>query len=133
MQDGEAGVAWRLVREVHHFGQNLVTDWIDGAPPDLKARDGQIARFVAHGQERDVRCLSKFGRAAATPVTDDDDAAGPAHGIGGGLGAVGTAGLGQDIAHMRCHGVQADLQHQGDIGVAAADGQKPQDLQFPRG
>ena len=44
------------------------------------------------------------------------------HGVGRRLGAVGAAGLGEDVADMRRHGIEADRQHHRDVGVAAADG-----------
>ena len=53
-----------------------------------------------------------------------------AHGVGGGLGAVGAAGFGENVADVRCYGVEADRQHGGDVGVAAADRDEAQYLGF---
>ena len=56
-----------------------------------------------------------------------------AHRIGRGLGAIGTAGLGEDVADMGRHGVEADREHRGDVGVAAADRDEPQHFGLARG
>jgi hypothetical protein len=45
-----------------------------------------------------------------------------ADGISRRLGAVGAAGLAQDIVDMSGDGALTDTQHQGDIGVIAPDG-----------
>ena len=55
------------------------------------------------------------------------------HSVGGGLGAVGAAGLGENIADMRRYRVEADRQRQRDVGVAAAYGNQAQYLGLARG
>jgi len=75
------------------------------------------------------------------PLTRNDDATSEAllrlsgdarqavpHGVGRRLGAVGAASLGEDVADVRRHGIEADRQHHRDVGVAAADGDQSQYL-----
>jgi len=55
-----------------------------------------------------------------------------AQGIGRCFGAVGTAGLGEDVAHMAGDGTEADAQGVGDVPVALACGDEPQHLELAR-
>src|ERR1700730_4913634 len=55
------------------------------------------------------------------------------HGVGRSLGAVGAAGLGEDIADVRRRRIEADRQHGRDVGVATADGDQAQHLGLARG
>src|SRR6266851_6666720 len=48
------------------------------------------------------------------------------HGVGRGLGAVSAAGLGENVADMRRHGVEADRQHRRDVGITTPDGDQTQ-------
>lgn len=44
------------------------------------------------------------------------------------LSPVGASGLGENVADMRRHCIEADRQHQSDVGIAATDCEQPQHL-----
>ena len=48
------------------------------------------------------------------------------------LCAIGTADLGENIAYMRGHGVEADTEGAGNVTVALAGSGEPQYLDFTR-
>ena len=47
-----------------------------------------------------------------------------------GLCTVGATGLGEDVTHVRGHGVEADEQRVGDVSIALAGGEKAQHFQL---
>jgi len=56
-----------------------------------------------------------------------------ANGVSGGLGAVGAAGLGEDVPDMRGNCTEADRQHGRDVSIAAADRDQAKHLGLARG
>ena len=54
-------------------------------------------------------------------------------GDGGGFGAAGGAELAEDVGHVHAGRLRRDEQHGGDLPVAAARGDEPEDLAFPAG
>src|ERR1700729_1188029 len=52
------------------------------------------------------------------------------HGVGRRLGAVGATSLGEDVADVRRHGIEADRQYYRDVGVAATDSDQAQYLEL---
>jgi hypothetical protein len=71
----------------------------------------------------------RAGRRAAGILGKEPEAAG----VGHGLGAVGRAELGEDLAGVLLDRLQGDHQLLGDVAVAPAGGQQPQYLQLPGG
>ena len=51
-------------------------------------------------------------------------------GVGGGLGAVGDAGLGVDVAHVANHSIEADHELVRDLLIALAGGEKAQHFEL---
>ena len=54
-------------------------------------------------------------------------------GDSGGFGAAGGTELAEDVGHVHAGRLRRDVQHGGDLPVAAAGGDEPEDLPFPAG